>query len=163
MMTASCWANSIRQPPVLHWNQGDMEETLMLDSDTLWIYPQHEMLFGQTHPVKQNLNTFIIFFLISPLPYAHAQTVCGTCQSDRPRSQLTGWSYWIFNNVNKRRISPLPISKHGNSHFSTYIFVAKAPDFRIIPRTTHKPALEEGDVENGRIVIDELEDEHLER
>jgi len=34
---------------------------------------------------------------------------------------------------------------------------------RVVARVANKAALEEGDVENGRVEVDELENEHLER
>ena len=45
-----------------------------------------------------------------------------------------------------------------------YIFIPEtAKDVFVMPRVADKPPLEEGNVKDGRIEIDELEDEHFER
>ena len=85
-MTASCWASSIRQPPLPHCKKENIR------------FPQN------SHP---NPN-----FLLDP----------------------------------------------------SYVFISKiAEDVVIVARVADELALEEGDVDDGGVEVDELEDEHFER
>ena len=49
--------------------------------------------------------------------------------------------------------------------FNTYVFVSQitAKDVVIVARVADELALEEGDVDDGGVEVDELEDEHFER
>ena len=61
-------------------------------------------------------------------------------------------------NSTKRRLFNFKYKK------TTYILVSDgANDVLVVAGVTNKLPLEEGDVQDGRIEVDELEDEHLER